>query len=306
MFKMLRGRHSYPSVSRDDAGKWVPTEVAVDADVMEHESGFRLIRLGKAFATSGIRFRYVRQHTVFDFSANRRHWGGTVTGTYEVVEVFKTGQLLGDLPWPIERATMEAFSADIDAGLRAWPPEEVDETRPIGVIHFVFLTFGGSYDSKYSFAFGEPVALPGVPVPSTRWSKKVVRRIREYTDYSYDCASMVRDDGVQLIRMPTMRGPADDGPDWFHYADGEIGFDFYANRRFTLLIVTDTWEVEFNPRGPHGRNVLSPAKQAALGLAKCQEIVRNIEEGLFAWIYWPGEVLERDTPVNRVVFLDAP
>jgi hypothetical protein len=145
--------------------------------------------------------------------------------------------------------------------------------------------------------------LPGVPLPSTRWSKEVVQRARRGTDQVRDFVSLVRDDGVQLIRMQTMRGPADDGPDLFHYAEGEIGFDFYAERRFSLLVVTDTWEVQLDPRGQDG---LTPARRAGLGLAKCQEIVRNIEQGLFAWIYWPGEVEERDTPVNRVVFVDAP
>jgi hypothetical protein len=101
----------------------------------------------------------------------------------------------------------------------------------------------------------------------------------------------------------TLRGPADDGPDLFHYAEGNISFEFCAERRLSFLVVTDTWEVQLDPRGRDG---LSPAKQAQLGLIKCRQIVSNIEEALFAWIYWPGEVLERETPVNRVVFIDAP
>lgn len=302
MFKMLRERHSYPSGSRDSAGNWHRIEVTVDAEVMEHDSGFRLIRLGKTAARTGVRFRYVKGNTVFDVGTDRRHWGGTVTGTFTVAEMFKPGDRLGDETWPVEPAKMETFAADIDAGLRAWPTEEPDEARPIGVIHFDFYTWG-SIGSNLRFTFGEPVALPGVPLPSTRWSKEVVQRARRGTDQVRDFVSLVRDDGVQLIRMQTMRGPADDGPDLFHYAEGEIGFDFYAERRFSLLVVTDTWEVQLDPLGQDG---LTPARRAGLGFAKCQEIVRNIEQGLFAWIYWPGEVEERDTPINRVVFVDAP
>jgi hypothetical protein len=43
-----------------------------------------------------------------------------------------------------------------------------------------------------------------------------------------------------------------------------------------------------------------------LGAAKCAQIVRNIEEALFAWTPEQYEQLEQQVPVNRVVFLDLP
>jgi hypothetical protein len=40
--------------------------------------------------------------------------------------------------------------------------------------------------------------------------------------------------------------------------------------------------------------------------ARCEEIVRNIEEALFARPPEPYEELEQQVPVNGVVFLDRP
>jgi hypothetical protein len=117
------------------------------------------------------------------------------------------------------------------------------------------------------------------------------------------CESLIRDDGVQVIRIATRRGPADDGPDMYRYIEQGFAFDFTAERRFSLLVVTDTWEVRLDPPGRDG---LSAGKQAGLGAGRRREIVGNIEEALFAWTPAPGETEVRKVPVNRVVFLDAP
>ena len=304
MFQMRREQHSYVSFSRGGQGSLVQTEIAVDADVMVHESGFRLIRFGNVAPIKGIMFRYVSQNTAFDFHADRRHWGGTVTGTYSVAASFKTGQMLGDKPWPIGREKMEAIAVDIEIGLRAWPPEQPDETRPIGVVHFLF--YGWTPGTRYEFALSEPLALRESP-PSTRWSENIIHhclgRNRDGTDKLRPCESLIRDDGVQVIRIATLRGPADDGPDMYRYIEQGFAFDFTAERRFSLLVVTDTWEVRLDPPGRDG---LSAGKQAGLGAGRRREIVGNIEEALFAWTPAPGETEVRKVPVNRVVFLDAP
>ena len=88
----------------------------------------------------------------------------------------------------------------------------------------------------------------------------------------------------------------------YRYIEQDITFDFTAERRFSLLIATDTWEVRVDPPGRDG---LSEVKRVRLGAAKCREIIVNIEEALFAWIPEPGETEERKVPVNRVVFVDA-
>lgn len=307
MFEMYRERQSYPTVHRDERGEWVPTEAWVDAEVMEHESGFQLIRLGVIPPLKNTRFRYVKRNISFDFYADRRHWrGGTVTGTYSIVADFKPGQMLGIDPWPVERAKMEMIAADINVGLRAWLPEHFDEARPIGVVHFYFFTFSSPPRTDYRFSLGEPIALREVP-PSRRWVLHTIRhcvgRNSDGAEKLQNCVSLLRDDGVQIIRIPTMRGPADDGPDTYHYAEKDVAFDFTAERRLTMLIVTDTWEVQLDPPRRDG---LSAAKRADLGAARCVEIVRSIEEALYAWPAKPHETQEQQVPVNRVVFLDAP
>jgi hypothetical protein len=301
MVELRRERHTFPSMRVDERGKLVPADITVDAEVLNHERGFRLIRLGKSPPFKGEKFRYVRRDVSFEFFANRTHWGGTVAGTYCVVADFKPGQMLGSDAWPVEEARMKAFAADIDAGLRAWPPTPVEEARPLGVVHVHFFTFSASLHTDYTFAFGQPLTLRDVP-PSPRWAKRKVRHrvTRRGTQVLAEFSAMVRDDGVKVVRMPTSRGPADDGPDAYHYAEGDLAFDFTAERRFTVLIVTDTWEVQLNPPGRDGG--LAPAMRARLGPARCAEIVRTIEEALFAWITEPFEDEERQVPVNRVVF----
>jgi hypothetical protein len=309
LFQLRRERHSYLQFGRDEQGKLARTEIEVDTNVMVHDAGFQLIRFGQIPRRGGVKFRYVKQNTAFDFQANRRHWGGTVSGTYSVWADFRAGQAVGDGTWPLERATVEAFATDIDTGLRAWPPEHDDETRPIGEAHFYFFTSGGfpiTEMTSYRFVFGEPLALREPP-SSTRWSEKIiqhpVRKNRDGTDRLLRCRALTRDDGVELIQIATMRGPDNDGPDMYRYSEPGLTFHFYAERRFSLLIVTDTWEVRLDPPRQDG---LSAEKRAKLGAAKCRDIVATIEEALFAWIYWPGETEQRRVPVNRVVFVDAP
>jgi hypothetical protein len=195
---------------------------------------------------------------------------------------------------------MQAFAADIDMGLRAWPTTPLEAERPLGVVHFYFFTYASAPD--YTFQFGKPLRLRNVS-PSARWQKrKVMHRVmwggpEEPREFS----AMVRDDGVQLIRIPTSRGPENDGPDLsFHASD--TSFDFTAGRHFAIEVVTDTWEVRLNPSYRSG---FTSALRARLGPARCSEIVHTIEDGLFAWIPEPYEERQRQVPVNRVVFLDA-
>jgi hypothetical protein len=209
--------------------------------------------------------------------------------------------MLGKDVWPIERAKFEAIAADIDTGLRAWPAPKSDEPRPIGVVHFSF----GSALSECKSAIGQPLALRKDP-PSTRWTKRNVpfpSSEWRLTDSKSDCASLFRDDGIQLIRIRTLRGPENDGPDRYLYVADGLSFTFTAERRLSTLIVTDTWEVDLN--SPY-HNGLSAAKRAELGAARCEEIARNIEEALFAWPPERYEKLEQEVPVNRVIFLDRP
>ena len=274
---------------------------------MAHEKGFRLARIGKVPPIKGIQFRYTKRNLALAFYADRRHWGGTVTGTYSVSASFAAGQMLGDERWPVERTKMEAVAADIDVGLRAWPAAEADEARPIGVIYFLFWTLRELPHNGYNFAFGDPCVLREIPI-STRWSKNSTRQWIGWNRGSPDgwqsCTSLSRNDGVQLVRVPSLRGPENDGPDTYRYLEGHIVIDFRAERRLTSSIATDTWEVQLDP--PPHRDGLSSAKRTQLGETKCREIVGNIEEALFAWIPGPGETEERKVPVNRVVFLDAP
>jgi hypothetical protein len=276
---------------------------------MEHERGFRLICLG-ATRSKSIEFRYVKGDIALDFSADRRHWGGTVIGTYDVgANLSDARPKLGSDRWPPERAKLEAIAADIDIGLRAWPPTQADEARPIGVVHFNFvspLSFLRSLPPiDYEFAFGEPLALRDTP-HSTRWviSRAPYRdgKNKDGTDRVRNLQSLLRDDGVQIIRIPTMKGPGDDGPDTYHYVERDIVFDFTAERRLSNSVVTDTWEVELDPTHRDG---FSAAKRASLGASRCAEIVRTIEEALYAWGD-PARTQERQVPVNRIVFLDAP
>jgi hypothetical protein len=297
MFVMRRERHCLPA-NRLDQGKWV--DEWIDAEVMDHESGFTLTRLGHVRPIKGIMFRYLKGDVAFGFYADRCHWGGTVTGTYLVSTNLTPGEKLESNARPIERAEIEAIAADINLGLRAWPSPPAEQAVPIGVVHFFFGKF--HWDR---LAFGEPLALRALPV-SSRWLRHTVRhRVNRglYGPYTYrDCASIVRDDGVQLVRTiePEHRG---EYPDDYHYVTLDVSFFLTAERRLGRRVVTDTWEVHFDPSRRDG---LSPAMRAQLGPTKCAEIVRNVEEAFLAWPYEPYGTEEQDVPVNRVVFLDAP
>lgn len=302
MFELHHEQHSYPSVRRDEHGEWVPTEIWVNAEVMDYGNRFRLICFGQVPSITGLKFRFVKDNVVFEFYADRSHWGGTITGTYLVSNGFRPGQLLGSEAWPFEQERMKAIAAEINDGLRAWPAAPA-EAIPIGVVHFHFWTDTSSRPrADYKFSFGEPVTLRDVP-PSTRWVKGLaLHHIKKRGETTFANFPSLRRDDVQLICMPTMRGPADDGPDEYHYADRDTAFDFTAERRFTRMIMTDTWEVRLDPPRREG---LSPAMRARLGKARCLEIVSNIEEALYAWTPEPHEFHGPPVPVNRVVFLDA-
>jgi hypothetical protein len=182
----------------DEGGRYVPADVTVDAEVLDHAGGFRLIRLGTNLPYKGVYFRYEKQDVGFYFFADRTHSGGTVTGTYEVVKGFNPGQEFGRGAWPLTCAQMRAFAADIDAGLRAWPPTLLEAERPIGVVHCHFFTYASG--PCYRFAFGKPLRLCDVS-PSARWRKrKILHRVmRGDTEEPGEFSAMVRDDGVQLM-----------------------------------------------------------------------------------------------------------
>jgi len=301
MFEMRRERHSYSSIRRVDREKWVPEEIWVDAEVLVRKDGLRLICLGKVAGRTGKSFRYVKHVVAFDFWADRCHEGGTVTGTYIVTADLRYGQKLGGNAWPIERLEIEAIATDIDLGLRAWPIPQADVSIPIGAVHF---DFRSPPSREYRLALGTPLALRDAPA-STRWLTHTVRhRVAGglYGPYTYlECPSLVRDDGVQLVRIPTMerlRGGSDD----YNYVKPDVSFFFEAERHLGS-IVTDTWEVRLDP--PY-RDGFSPAKRDKLGAAKCAQVVRNIEEALYAWTPERYETEEEKVPVNRVVFLDPP
>ncbi len=98
--------------------------------------------------------------------------------------------------------------------------------------------------------------------------------------------------------MERLRGGQDD----YHYVKPDISFFFTAERHLGS-IMTDTWEVRLDP--PY-RDGFSPAKRVKLGAAKCAQVVRNIEEALYAWPPERYETEEQKVPANRVVFLDPP
>jgi hypothetical protein len=315
MFRLSREPHTYSELDLDTWKRLREiryVEIPVLAEVMSRDDGFRLIHLGKESGIKGRHYRYLKGGTEFEFTADRAHWGGTVTDTYSVVLGFRRGWSVGDRVWPLPRAAVEEIAADIDAALRAWPTLAGQAEVPIGVvrvlIHVSVAVHGASPgspgdDARYELRFGHPVALRRVP-PSPRWKLRVVTQRRRDkwlgTEAVRECQILVSDDGVELIRNPTLRGPQNDGPDSCDYVDDDVTFEFSAERRLSTTLVTDTWEVRLNPPRSNG---LSPELRDRLGPARCAGIVGNIEEALYAWPL--GKGYTEEIPVNRVVFLDA-
>jgi hypothetical protein len=310
MFQFRHERHSHTDWSIEN--RQIKTkEVTLEAEVLSRDDGFKLIRLGRKGRLDGY-FRYEKSGISFEFHANRAHPGGTITGTFSVSLEFKRGQKLGDAVWPIPRSRVEEIAADIYAALCAWPTPPQQENIPVGVVSFSVFTFGAipgsnpdetsDNDSQYSFNLGHPVTLRHVP-PSTRWQRRIIvyrgSDKRGGPDVVRDREALIRDDGIKLIRFRTMLGPADDGPDMYRYVGGDVSFDFYAERRVGTGLMTDTWEVRLDPEYLAG---LSSELRSRLGPGRCSEVVGNIEEALYAW---PQLGYEYETPVNRVIFLDA-
>jgi len=312
MFQLVREQHTFT------AWKVVEREIVtwqeqVVADVLVREDGCKLILLENKKA-QGNRYRYVKGEIAFEFNANRCHPGGTVTDTYRVFMEFKLGQRLGEAEWPLDRGWVEAFAYDIDSALRAWPASPDQQVIPVGIISFFVMTFGalpgrdispGFESNHYTFALGRPIRTRHAP-PSPRWQLRTVsyssKHQRNGKGEAQDHHALVRDDGIQLIRIRTLLGPADDGPDIYHYSDQEVSFDFTAERRVGTGIVTDTWEVQLDPRRRYV-NGLSPVLRNEQGARRVTEIIGNIEEALYAWPHDRG--YDYETPINRVVFLDA-
>ena len=313
MFRFRYERHTHTDWSLDANRQIKSTEVTLDAEVLYRDDGFKLIRLGRKGQVDGY-FRYEKSGISFEFHANRAHPGGTITGTYSVWLEFKRGQKLGDAIWPLPGSKVEEIAADIYAALCAWPTTPEQENIPVGVVSFSVFTFGAvpgsdpdatsGDDSQYHFTLGNPVTLRHTP-PSTRWQRRIIayRGGDKWRgpEVVRDREALVRDDGIQLIRFQTMLGPGDDGPDTYRYVEGDVSFDFYAERRVGTGLMTDTWEVQLDPDARRFAG-LSSELRARLGPGRCAEVVENIEEALYAWPQWGYEY---ETPINRVVFLDA-
>jgi hypothetical protein len=279
----------------------------VDADVLCRDDGLKLICLGHVdpLASNAVpTFRYMKDSISFDFAIGRALWCGVTTGacsSYLPLDIRVFG---GVVP---ERAQLMALTADIDAALRAWPVPMATDDLPLGVSYF-FVTIDDRSDGKFSrvftgeFAHGQP--LRRARQISARWrpervahpDQTSIRRLWQTPDRM----SLVREDGVRLIRIPTERGPGNDGPDGFRYVDRDVAFDFDADYRFTLAHATDTWGVVLDPPGLQG---LSMALRAQLGPERCAEIAGHIEEAFYAWPIEKGHVV--DMPINRVVFASA-
>jgi hypothetical protein len=310
MFRLCRERHARRVASLSKDRKIEFTEVWIDAEVLCRDDGFKLIQIDKQVG-SGVHFRYAKGDIVFDFTANREHWGGATTGTYGILLHLTADQCE---KWPRDRSKVQEIAADIDAALRAWPTPSGQESIPIGVISF-FVRIVGQESGiprlpDYRLTFGRPVVLRDVPT-TIRWQPQTIsHRVplisvplgSHHGEIVKDCEALIRDDGVRLIRFKSWRGPENDGNDQFNFSDRDISFDFKAERRLSRALVSDTWEVQLDPPGVKG---LSPALRAQLGAERCTEIVQSIEEALYAWPPEEGLGDSGKIPVNRVVFLDA-
>jgi hypothetical protein len=300
MFELRRERHSYTQWQWSDTPNQVePREVWIDADVLVSDDGFKLIRFGKRSEIRGIWYRYLKGDVALDIVADCEHCGGTITGTYSVA-LDLNSSTQSPRPPTFERTKVEEITREVDAALRAWPQSCEDEHRPIGEIYF--FVKGGS-GIRYNLTYGQPVALRQTP-PSTRWERGKLydglrlgqeMHIRKFFP-NHDV--LARDDGVRIVRIPTLRGLENDGPDSFQYSARDVSFTFQAERRLSSTVVTDTWEVRLDH--PHHEG-FSSVLRARLGPKRCAEIIRDIEEALYAWPpEWPAKP---GTPVNRVVFL---
>ena len=310
MFQFCHERHTHTDWSIEN--RQIKTmEVTIDAEVLHRNDGFKLIRLGKKWRYDGY-FRYEKSGLSFELRAERAHPGGTLTGTYSVFFEFKRGQRLGDAVWPLSRSAVEEMAADIYAALCAWPTPPHQENIPVGVAFFAVYTSGAvagsdpdaisDNDTRYEFTLGHPVALRHVPA-STRWQRRLITYRggdKWRPDVVQQREALIRDDGIQLIRFATIKGPADDGPDTYRYLEGDLSFDFYAERRMGKGLMTDTWEVQLDPDPRRRVAGLSLELRTRLGPDRCAEVMATIEEALYAWPQWGYEF---ETPTNRVVFV---
>ena len=312
MFQFCHERHTHTDWSIENH-QIKTTEVTIDAEVLCRDDGFKLIRLGKKWRYDGY-FQYEKSGLSFEFRATRAHPRGTITGTYSVFLEFKLGQRLGEALWPLPRLKVEEVAADIYAALCAWPTPPQQENIPVGVTYFFVFTSGpipgcdpdaiSDDDRRYEFTLGHPVTVRHVP-PSTRWQRRLISYRggdRRRPDVVEEREALIRDDGIQLIRFATIMGPADDGPDAYRYLEGDLSFDFFAERRVGPGLMTDTWEVQLDPDPRRRLAGLSSELRTRLGPDRCAEVVGIIEEALYAW---PQRGYAYETPTNRVVFLDA-
>lgn len=316
MYRCGHEQHAYPELwldsSRPERAIWhLPmgesprVERWVDAEALYRDDGFKLLRFGNLSPFKGETFRYSKGRIAFDFLVDRSLSGGTMTGTCDIVLCLEPDMLGNAVS---EKAGVEEIVADIDGALRFWAEPTVTDIGPIGVIYvmvFIEGVINGRFarSGSYQFARGQPTILRR-RAQASRWKSQTLIHPLPAAISGGEAGkrreSLTRDDDVQLIRIQTLRGPANDGPDAFHYADHQCAFDFSADCRIAKAIPTDTWEVLLDP--PHLQG-LSPARRRQLGPLRCAEIAGNIEEGLHAWPSDPGYAIE--TPINRVVFLDA-
>jgi hypothetical protein len=283
------------------------TLVDVDADVLELDEKFKLARLGKQQSIAGLYYRFIVDRSYFDINVCR-DIQGVMTGTALVFARFRRGQFVGEETWPVDHDYWKALASKIDAALRAWPTPSVQDAPPLGVMFFQVHTDvwheknlqSGDFvnDWGYRLKLGRSLSLRAAP-PSKRWKSAAIENpngLLMDTNFFAVARAMarVRDDGVQLIRIPTLRGPQNDGPDTFLYSDRSYQFEFSADHRLSTGIVTDTWVANFFD-GHRRAPALDPERRS--------EIMEIIAEALYAWP--PEQEDEDETPVNRVVFIDV-
>jgi hypothetical protein len=142
----------------------------VDADVLASDNGFKLIRLGTRPGVTGEWYRYASADAMLDPIADCAHWGGTITGTYNI-SVYWPSEGGGERQ--PERLEIEEIARNIDTALRAWPHAAEDEQRPIGVVYFVIRSRDTRPD--YYVTCGQPLRLRQVS-SFLPWRCRKVRR----------------------------------------------------------------------------------------------------------------------------------